>query len=234
MSVGAGWMGDNDDMLRAHLLAAVGMALLLGAGCRTVEVVPHDDDDGGNVASVGATTGAGLGGFGGQGSCTPPPPPSPEPTSGCSKNDGDGWVSVPCDCQLWLTNPEVSPIAAALELTVSPPDQVPALSGPLDVEVAFDDASSALFTRWSAQAGNGSDFSVHREGTTTTVRMGKQHVVLDGVPIGACATTKGNAFIAGGNWTPLLSMHATLSDQEGPLVTVDATCSNPPPTGPAP
>ena len=226
-------MIDDAEMLGMRSLGIMLLGLVLTAGCRTVTVIPNDADDGDGNVSAATATGSGVGGAGGgpEGVCPRPPAPTPgpPPDQGCATNDGSGWVSVPCDCELWMVNVEPGPITAGIELTTMPADQVPSLGGPLDVEMVFPDEGGGLFDTWSTQAGNGTDFALTHVGSTTTVRLGRQHLLLDPVPIAGCTTEKANASISGGGWDVSLQMHAVLSNGELP---VDARCQNPPPTSP--
>lgn len=190
--------------------------------------------DGANGESGGAATTMGGGGgepTDGGAMCIPPPPPSPTMPDqpGCYENDmGSGWFSVPCLCDLWLTNTMPAPITAGIQLLVTPPEQVPTLNGPLDVEVAFDDPDASWYATWTKQAGNGAAFTVTNEGGTTTVRMGEGSVVLASVPLTACETRKAIAHVSPGSNAAKLSMHAVLGNGSA-FATTDGTCMNPPP-----
>ena len=212
----------------------------LVAACGRVIVDPIDRDgvngEGGSASGSGSAATTTTGGTGGEatdggGMCNAPAPPSPTVPDqpGCYFNNmGSGWVAIPCDCNLWMANTTPAPITAGIQLTVTPPDQVPTLTGALDVEVAFDDPDASWYATWTKQAGSGDAFAVTNEGGTTTVRMGKSGVALAPVPVPACKTRKAIAHVYGGS-SAVLSIQAVL-ENEIASVTVEGTCFNPPPT----
>ena len=162
--------------------------------------------------------------------CKPPPPPSPTLPQqlGCYVDMGSGWVAVPCLCDLWLDNTTPGPATAGIELTVTPPDEVPTPPGAPGVDVAFDDPDASWYATWQQQAANGGAFTVTSDGGTTTVTMAESDVALGPVPLAACETRKAIAQVPG---PAVLSMHAVLADGTV-FATVDAGCSNQPPDGP--
>jgi hypothetical protein len=202
---------------------------LLGfvAACGGIAVMPADD----TAAASGAGGASGDGAGGGGGACEPPPPPSPTVPDGggCYVNDmGTGWVAIPCGCELWLENTSPTPVTADVQLAVTPPDQVPSLTGALDVEIAFEDPDASWYATWTQQPGSGEAFVVSNEGGKTNVRMGQSSVALAPVPLAACETRKAAAVVVpGSNFTASLSMHAVLDGAV--TTTTDGTCSNPPP-----
>ena len=216
------------------LLAFALLGLLPACGGRVVVDAMGRDGLGGNSggASAAATTG-GAGGESPDGGamCNAPLPPSTTVPDqpGCYTDVMDsGWVAVPCDCELWLANTTYATITAAVALTVTPPDEVPSLTGPLDVEVAFDDPAASSYATWANQAGSGVAFTVTNAGGTTTVRMGTSSLVLAPVPVVACTTRKAMARVAG-SYSMKLSMHAAL-DEGSFSAMADGTCAAIPPT----
>jgi hypothetical protein len=161
--------------------------------------------------------------------CDPPAPPSPTmpQEEGCYVNYGDGWVAVPCFCELWLENTTPGPATAGIELTVTPPEEVPTLTGTLNVEIAFDDPDASWYAIWTAQPGNGDAFTVTSEGGATTVRMGASGLSLGPVPLAACETRTAKAHVSG-SYTATLSMHAVLDDGTV-FAATDGSCSDIPP-----
>jgi hypothetical protein len=138
-----------------------------------------------NEVSAGTTSGGSGGASTGGRTCPPPPPPSATlpNTPGCFENNmGAGWIAVPCLCDLWLDNTTPGPATANITLAVPTPDQVPTLTGGLDVEVAFEDPDASWYARWATQAGNGVAFLVTSAAGKTTVRMGEAKVTLAPVP----------------------------------------------------
>ena len=210
--------------------------LVAACGGRVV-VDPVDLDgvggkSGSSSASAAATT-AGAGGESPDGGamCNTPPPPSPTVPDqpGCYTNImNGGWVAVPCECELWMANTTHAEITAAVRLTVTPPDEVPTLTGMLDVEVDFDDPDAGAYATWTSQAGSGVAFTVTNAGGTTTVRMGQSSVVLAPVPVVACSTRKAMARVSG-SFSMKLSLHAAL-DEGSFSATADGVCSAIPPT----
>jgi hypothetical protein len=221
---------------RTRSLCLLSALLGLAAACGRVVVDPIDR---GGVSGEGGANGGGgaaatTGGAGGEptdggGMCNLPAPPSPTlpDQPGCYFNMGDGWLSVPCLCDLWLANTTQAPITVGIQLVVTPPEQVPTLTGPLDVEIAFDDPEASLYAIWTKQGGNGELFAVTSEGGTTTVRMGAGSVALAPVPIAACKTRTAIALVLGSN-SAALSMQAVL-DSGIAFATTEGTCSSPPP-----
>jgi hypothetical protein len=195
-----------------------GLAML---GCYGSAGIGGDTGSDTDTDSDGATDGGAM--------CDPPPPPSPTlpDQEGCYVNDGSGWVAVPCLCNLWLENTTPGPATASIELTVTPPEQVPTLIGALDIEIAFDDPDASWYAIWTNQAGSGDDFTVTSEGGTTTVRMGESGVALGPVPLAACETRKAIAHVSG-SYSAMLSMHAVLDDGTV-FATTDGSCSDIPP-----
>lgn len=225
-------MGISDTTVLLSVLALLGTA----TACGKATLDPTDLDgvigEGGDTGAGGNGTGnAGTtGGSGGTAGCAPPPPPSPTmPTEGgCFVNEGSGWVAVPCSCELWLDNTEAAPITVGMQLVVAPPDQVPDLDGPLDVEIAFDDPDATWHATWSRQPGNGETFAVTHQAGKTTVRMGEAEVELAPVSLTACEVRKGVAqVLPGDNSAAKLNMHAILDDGTA-SVAVDGLCNNPP------
>jgi hypothetical protein len=195
------------------------------AACRSVEVV--DGSGGGRTAvAVGATTGAG----GDEGACNLPPPPSATipPGQGCYENDqGQGWVVVPCACELWLASTSHAPVTATLELTLTPPTPSPTLTGLPKVGIDFDDPDASFYGAWVSAPGAGATFSVTHQGATTTVRMGESHLALPPVDVAACSTRKGKAFIDV-TGPAKVSVRAALDDGS----VVETSCAPIPVTGP--
>jgi hypothetical protein len=184
----------------------------------------------GSVSAGPASSSGGAGGAtDGGGMCDAPPPPSPTVPEqvGCYVDMGSGWVSVPCLCDLWIENTTPGPATAGIELTVTPPDQVPTLAGTLDVEIAFDDPDASWYAAWTTQAGNGDAFTVTSNGGTTTVKMGESSVALGPVPLAACETRKAVAKVSGST-SATLSTHAVLDDGTV-FATTDGSCYDPPP-----
>jgi hypothetical protein len=217
------------------LLSAL-FGLLPACGGRVVVDAMGQGGVGGKSGGTGGSAAATTGGAGGESPdggamCNTPPPPSPTVPDlpGCYTNVmNGGWVAIPCDCELWLANTTYAPITAAIQLTVTPPDEVPTLTGMLDVEVAFDDPDGSAYATWSNQAGNGVAFTVTNAGGTTTVRMGESSVVLAPVPVVACTTSKARASVSG-SFSAKLHLHAAL-DEGSFSATADGTCSAIPPT----
>jgi hypothetical protein len=219
-------------------------AALIGlvAACGKVVVDPIDHDGASGGSESGSSSGSGgaaaattTGGTGGEaadggGMCNAPLPPTPTVPDqpGCYFNMGSGWVAVPCDCDLWMANTTSAPIAAGIQLTVTPPDQVPTLTGALDVEVAFDDPDASWYATWTKQVGSGQAFTVTSAGGVTTVRMGESVVALAPVSIAACTTRKATAQVYGGSYSAVLSMQAVL-DNAIASATTEGTCLAPPP-----
>jgi hypothetical protein len=139
---------------------------------------------------------------------------------------GSGWLPVPCSCELWPENDTTAPVTVAIDLTVTPPEEVPSLDGSLDVEIAFEDPDASWYDRWTTQAGNGVAFAVTHEGDATTVRLGQGSVELAPVPLAGCETRKGAAQVLG-SLSAVLKAKATLDD--GAAFTMN--CLNPPPQG---
>jgi hypothetical protein len=130
---------------------------------------------------------------------------------------------------LWLVNTVPGPAIASITLTITPPDQVPALGGQPDIGISFDDPDGSWFATWSGQAGNGVAFLVTNASGKTTVQMGESALTLAPVPLTACETRKAVAHVSpGSNDMALLTMHATLADGTV-FATTDASCFNPPP-----
>ncbi len=69
----------------------------------------------------------------------------PAETARLLRQHGRRLASIPCLCDLWLANTTQAPITVGIQLTVTPPEQVPTLTGPLDVEIAFDDPDASLY-----------------------------------------------------------------------------------------
>lgn len=161
----------------------------------------------------------------------PPPPASSLPQQpGCYENDGGGWLSVPCVCDLWLANTTLAPITAGIQFTVTPLEQASALTGALTVDVTFDDLDASWYATWSQQADNGSAFAVANEVGKTTVTMRQAAVTLAPVAIAACQTQKAVAHVSpGSNSAAKLTLHAVLGSGSA-ATTADSFCSNPPPT----
>lgn len=179
---------------------------------------------GGASASASATSSASSC-AGGAGMCNLPPAPSPiPPTTGCASNDdGKGWVSIPCLCELWLRNTELFPIEAGIHVLES--GAPPTLDGSVDIELAFEDADGSAFAAWSNQTGNGSTFRLAHDTATTTVRLGTTDLTLAPIPVAACTTRKAKSTITG-TISSEVDFHVTL--EGGKLMPVDAKCFNPP------
>jgi hypothetical protein len=222
------------------VVALFSASSLVLAACGRVIVDPSGGVNGGSGGSGGNSGSGGAaattGGAGGEPSdggemCNTPPPPSPTlpDQPGCYVNTmGSGWVLIPCLCDLWLANTTPAPITAGIQLIVTPPEQIPTLTGPLDVEVAFDDPDASWFATWTKQPGNGEVFTVTSQGGTTTVRMGEGGFALAPVPIAACTTRKAVALVLGST-SATLTMKAILADGNGSAIaTTDGTCSSPP------
>lgn len=226
-------------MNRRNALCLVSALIALSGGCgrSALDLLGARGANGEGSSATGSggsggatTTGTGAGGDAG-GTCNEPPPPSPiQPSQpGCYENPGSGWIPVPCSCDLWMPNTTFDSIPAILLLTVTPPDQVVSLDGPLEVGIAFDDPDASWYATWAKQQGNGVAFMVTNEGATTTLKMGEGSLVMGPVRIPACTTRKAVAHLTGSNYMAKLGIHAILGD--GSVVTTtDATCSNPPPT----
>ena len=107
---------------------------------------------------------------------------------------------------------------------MTPPDQVPTLSGTLEIGIAFDDPDASWYTVWAEQAGIGGTFTVTTEGGTTTVKMAEGTLTLAPVPLTACETRKATAHIYGSDSVRLI-MHADLDDGTV-FATTDGRCSN--------
>jgi len=221
-------------MSSIHRALSSGVLVALLAACGGVRFERDQGDSGSATGSGGGaatTTGAGGEPVDAGGICNAPPPPSPTPPTepGCSTNMGDGWVAVPCACDLWIANTTHEPISVGIQLTVTPPDAVPTLGGPLDAEVDFEDPDASWYATWSQQPGSGETFAVWTQGGETTVRMGQGSVALSPVEVAACKTRKARAR-QNGSYMVNLSMHAVL---EGGMVIATADlCSNPPPVPP--
>src|SRR5690242_5985427 len=114
-------------MKRTIFLCLLSSALAAACGGVIVEGESGHTTGGSGGAAMG---GAGGGTAGSGGMCAAPPPPSPTLPNqpGCFTDMGSGWVQIPCLCELWLENAATSPTTATLELAVTPPDQVPALT----------------------------------------------------------------------------------------------------------
>jgi hypothetical protein len=89
-------------------------------------------------------------------------------------------------CEYPLTNATSSNGNVQITLSITPTTgTAPSLTGPPDIEVAFDDADSSWFNVWSTQTGAGTTFAVTHAGSTTTVRLGAFSVALNAVPLAA-------------------------------------------------
>ncbi len=224
-------------MNRTKSLCLFSALVGLVAACGRVVVDPIDRGGvsgesggaGGGGGAAATTGGAGGEPTDGGGMCNAPAPPSPTlpDQPGCYVNMGSGWLSIPCLCDLWLANTTPAPITVGIQLSVTPPEQVPTLTGALDVEIAFDDPDASLYATWTKQGGNGESFAVTSEGGTTTVRMGAASVALAPVPVAACKTRTATARVSG-SYTAVLSMEAVL-DSGIAFATTEGTCLGPPP-----
>jgi hypothetical protein len=184
---------------------------------------------------TGTTGGSGTTTDGG-GACPPPPPPSATPPLGCAEGSGNGWVSVPCICDLWIQNTETTAGTATISLTLSQNVSPPTLDGMFYVEVAFDDADESWYATWAAQPEDGSVYSVAAAGGTTTLRMGANSVSLAPVPVAGCTTRKGTAKVfltnvyPSPNYGTSLTMSASLAIDGTSIATINPPiCRNPPP-----
>jgi hypothetical protein len=85
-----------------------------------------------------------------------------EPTGiGCYFGTKDcGLRKVECNGELDVANPTATAATVQFTLTVVPSNVIPTLSGPPEVDIAFDDLDGTWATTWSAQPGNGNTFIV--------------------------------------------------------------------------
>jgi hypothetical protein len=176
------------------------------------------------------TGGSGVaGGAGGEGAaCSPPVYSQGLPAmSGCYAGTDQGWVQVPCVCDLWLENTTHDPLGVSLTLS-----QVEASSSSTDAadpELDIEDTDSAFYAVWSTQAAAGAPITVSHSDDTTAVKLQAESVVLGPVSVAACSFITGIASMKGYDTT--LSMHADFLDATGSVVlTTDGTCFNPTPS----
>jgi hypothetical protein len=214
------------------LLLAAGVALLVAVGgCGGRVSVDADAAGVGGGANLGGGGGADVGGAGGA-TCpdhTPPPSQSMPTKPGCYENLGQGWIHVPCSCELWLKNKAKVDAQVELDFTAMASDTQPTLGGPLDVEIAFDDPDASWYAVWASQTQAKDSFAVTSGAGKTTVRMAANTVKLAPVALAACRRRDANA-IVGGVVGAELSMHAVLRDDAGnAIATYDGSCEDIPP-----
>jgi hypothetical protein len=183
-------------------------------------------DPGGGAAGTDTSDG---------GACNEEPPlapPSypggPPSAPGCYEFTEGSWHRIPCNCELPLRNTTHSDVEVGLVLRVSPADVEPSLSASPDIELHFDDESSAWFDAWSKQVGSGSSFSVKHTDSATTVRLGARDVTLDTVTLSACQSRMGMASLDGPDWATV-DMSATLTDGAAKSSAQTGTCVKIPP-----
>ena len=158
-----------------------------------------------------------------------------EPTGiGCYFSTRDcGLRKVECNGELDVTNPAATAATVEFTLTVVPSNVIPTLSGPPEVDIAFDDPDGTWATTWSAQPGNGNTFVVHTGAGNpnvggvapaagmTTVRMGTGSLKLASVPLVAQQSMVVQAFMTGAVPNAVLDMEAVVTDVTGKDIQYD-------------
>jgi len=188
----------------------------------------------GGVATVGGATssGSGMGGAGGanaNGTSTCAnglsAPSATRPTlPGCYAYVSQGWVKVPCNCELPIDNTAPATARARFTFTVDPSSIAPTLDGPVDVEITFDDADRSWFNVWASQPDTGRTFGVTASNGSTTVRLGAYSVTLASVDEPSCQSRQGMARVSGDSSAKLV-MAVELSDSVGNVLSsVDNSC----------
>ena len=130
-------------------------------------------------------------------------------------------------CAFPLTN---SSYNLSIKLTTTPVDVNPKLDTTPDVEVSFDDADLSWFNVWSAQANQGTDFTVTNGGGQTKVRLGINSVTLSSVTLanGVTRTATASVDIPPGTPKTTLQMQATLTDGTGKVIVSNGgSCDQP-------
>jgi len=212
------------------------MLVALVAGCSGRTLVAIDDGNADMAGSAG-TAGTAIA-FDSAGACADSTAPSytdpqqPPGQTGCYVYTNGAWEPIPCDCELWLSNTEPTPVTVSLSLTFLPGEVAPSLTDSPDlpdVEIAFPDPDARWYDVWAEQAGRGTLFAVARADGRTTVRLGASHLVLDLVTLAGCQERRPRANIVapwGTAWQ--LDMQATLSDLDGNVVsTPSGSCNQP-------
>ena len=196
---------------------------------------PSSAGAGGGAGSRGGSGGAGalgagaggsgvLGGTGGEGDAcdqlvySQGAVPS---TVGCFAGTDQGWMPIPCLCDLWLKNTTHDPLAVTLtlSLTEAPPSSADAPGAEVDIQ----DPDSIFYAVWSQQAAAGAPIAVVRSSDITAVQLHAANVVLDPVSVPACRFVTGTARMNGSAGE--LGMHADFLDATGSVVlTSDSSC----------
>lgn len=182
---------------------------------------------GAKTSAAGAGGNGSLGGTGGAvDACSPANAHGGAPSSiGCFAGTDEGWVQVPCLCDLWLKN--TTHDALVVNLTLSFAGTPPASTDAPAPELDLHDPDSAFYAVWSEQAAAGAPITVVRTDDITAVRSFAANVVLGPVTFPACGFVTGTAFMNGAGGA--LGMHADLLDTTGNVaLTSDGSCFVPP------
>ena len=225
------------------MFARVTLAVCVGAANACGGVAVSNDaplSRGGDAATNGGSGGGGgRGGRGGSageslasgGACAAPAPL--EPTSGpppnhvgCYAGIANGWLEVPCLCELPATNTTATSKSAWLRFTVTPDTPTPSLVGLPDIEISVEDADASWYRVWASQPDVGQFYIVTNTDSRTTVRLGTTNLALYPVPLAACETRKASATMSGAGPTANLALEVNVADNRtgANFVTTDSSC----------
>lgn len=185
------------------------------------------NEGGGGAGASGAGGTNAVAGSGGVGAACSAPMYSQDlpATDGCFTGNAQGWIEVPCVCDLWLAN--TTQAALDVTVTLSQSASQPA-STDAAAELDIADPNSVFFAKWSSQVDAGLPMTVSHAGDTTSVEFEGASVALGPVTVGACSLIKGTARVRG--TAEMLDMRADFRDAGGSVVlTSDGECFNPPP-----
>jgi hypothetical protein len=211
----------------APALAVLALAVL-SCGDRSEQQSQTARGGGGGYADGAGGVGGGVGGTAATGPCAniEAPLAGAPGAVGCYVHETNGWLQIPCNCELWVKNTDPAPAQVAVTFTVHGGTEPPSLDSAPAIEVAFEDPEASWFNQWSADASASTDFAIARSGDSTVVRLGATSVVLPTVSLPACTTRVATATMTGTSAEQILDLQAAV-DAQGELSTSTASCINP-------
>jgi hypothetical protein len=122
---------------------------------------------------------------------------------GCYAFEEEGWVRIPCRCEVMLENVTFEPTSFILRFKAYDGPVAYAPNG--QIAVSFDDEDRRFFDLWAAQPENGTAYVVTHDGVRTELALEDETVLLPRALLEPCEARSAKVTLNGSQWIWLRS-----------------------------